>query len=103
MKRALEVIEMEIECAEQRGICDGKSCEICAFGQYSINEKIDALKRAYKELKRNTKRKPIKIPYASGEGYSYRCPSQCKKFGGYVCVSEYQNYCSNCGQEIDWS
>lgn len=46
--------------------------------------------------------KPVKVKYEKGEGYSYRCPRKCKKHGGYVCVSRWQNYCCNCGQRIDW-
>lgn len=53
-------------------------------------------------IKRQLPTKPRITPYEKAEGHSFSCPS-CTKFHANVCLNRWQNYCSNCGQAIDWS
>ncbi len=59
----------------------------------SIDKDYDLLKQA---LKRN---EPMKIDSPNYYGFGYfKCP-KCKD----IVVEEYDNYCRECGQKLDWS
>lgn len=93
---AIDYIENEIRCVQRARYCD-RDCAKCKLAKED-KPLIKAFGEAIKALEMQISKRPHNIKTA---------PSDCYiSYGDCPCcnadVFEYQHYCIDCGQKIDW-